>query len=902
MAPGNRAPPRDRGEVVVLGGGLAGIAATAALVDAGVDVLLLEAGDAPGGKLRATSGGVPRGPLVWEARRASVTRLVERLGLAEDVMPASPSSSARYVVRDGALCALQPDLRSLWSTRALSWRDRLMLATEPLRMALGARRGGRADGDDESVAAFFRRHFGAAVADRLVAAMVGGIWAGDPELLSLHSCFPDVAALAQTHGSVVKGLLQRQRALAAAARVTRALPPSASSLSPSSEASLPPRGSLTLRGGLASIGAAAAATLPVRTGATVTAVAVGAGQGVRLTLQDGSVVQARAVVVATEAPAAARLLAPVDAALSSSLAGIAYAPLAVVHWREDSPGSARLPAGFGWLAPPRERTFSLGTLFVTDLVGGADKDDGRRRFAGFVGGVLAPQRAALDEFALARGLTDELRALTGGAFGAVLHVERQPHAVAQPTLGHRERVARLRALTADGALVLAGSYLGAGAMRCAVEAGVEAAAAVVARLPALPPSAWSTRSSPLSTAPAVDAVEAVVAPPSSWLPPAGAPSSLDVVPLVVVGASYRAVSTELRARLAACEPSTAPSSTASMASSLPPSASSPAAALLSAGYADGVVVLATCSRVEWIVSSSRPQWAAEILKSTLLTRVPGARLHVRTGGAAAHYLLRVGMGLDSVAEGEPAVGRQLVLAFERAHRDGTADRVLRQCWRATQQLLGERRRRGVVRHGLGVQTLVVEALQHRGVARDAPVGVLGRGEIGRAVAGALSAAGHTAVTLYGRQDAAAFAAFARAGRAVVVCTGAPAAHAVLPARDDGAVVVDVGVPAQVASAPGWTSVGLEDLLAQPRRLLDDGSRAWLVEQVATFARRLSHDLAAPAPAGTLSAIDEERRVFLRETLPPLLEKLPAPSAHEVRRACAAFAHSLIERVRAESPP
>ncbi|MBM3962132.1 MAG: protoporphyrinogen oxidase, partial [Planctomycetes bacterium] len=565
VAPGNRASPRDRGEVVVLGGGLAGIAATAALVDAGVDVLLLEAGDALGGKLRATSGGVPRGPLVWEARRASVTRLVERLGLAGAVVPASPASNARYVVRDGALCALRPDLRSLWSTRALSWRDRLMLATEPLRMALGARRGGRADADDESVAAFFRRHFGAAVADRLVAAMVGGIWAGDPELLSLHSCFPDVAALAQTHGSVVKGLLQRQRALAAAARVTRALPPSASSL--------PPSGSLTLRGGLASIGAAAAATLPVRTGATVTAVAVDGGQGVRLTLQDGSVVQARAVVVATEAPVAARLLAPVDAALSSSLAGIAYAPLAVVHWREDSPGSARLPAGFGWLAPPRERTFSLGTLFVTDLAGGAYDDDGRRRFAGFVGGVLAPQRAALDEFALARGLADELRALTGGAFGAVLHVERQPHAVAQPTLGHRERVARLRALTADGALVLAGSYLGAGAMRCAVEAGVEAAAAAVARLPALSPSAWATTSSPLSTAPAVDAVEDVVAPSPSWLPPAEAPSSPNVVPLVVVGASYRTVSTELRARLAACEPSTALLSAAPMASPLPPFAS-----------------------------------------------------------------------------------------------------------------------------------------------------------------------------------------------------------------------------------------------------------------------------------------------------------------------------------------
>jgi len=264
-----------------------------------------------------------------------------------------------------------------------------------------------------------------------------------------------------------------------------------------------------------------------------------------------------------------------------------------------------------------------------------------------------------------------------------------------------------------------------------------------------------------------------------------------------------------------------------------------------------------------------------------------------------HYLLRVAMGLDSVAEGEPAVGRQLVLAFERAHKEHSADRALRQCWRAVQQLMGERRKRGVVRHGIGVQTLVVEELQQRGVRREAPVAVLGQGEIGRAVVVALNDAGFTTIATFRRDSRAALDEFARECAAVIVCTGAPAAHAVLPSRNDAPLVIDVGVPAQIAASPGWTSVSLEDLLAQPRRLLDDETRDWLVEQVASGADRLAKDLAAPAPAGALSVIDEERRVFLRETLPPLLEKLPPQHADELRRACNAFAHTLMERVREE---
>ena len=163
---------------------------------------------------------------------------------------------------------------------------------------------------------------------------------------------------------------------------------------------------------------------------------------------------------------------------------------------------------------------------------------------------------------------------------------------------------------------------------------------------------------------------------------------------------------------------------------------------------------------------------------------------------------------------------------------------------------------------------------------------------------ALRDAGYAHVEGHKRDTMADLLTLASRASAIVVCTGGPAAFVDFPARSTpGAVIVDVGVPAQVRSAQGFTRVTLEELLARPRRLLDDETRAWLVAQVGTSAEKLSRDLTDDVAAGALGVIDEERRVFLRETLPPLLEKLPHDAAEDVRRACTAFAHHLMERVR-----
>lgn len=874
-------------DVVVIGGGLAGLAAAARLKERGVQALVLEADDELGGKLRAVSPNphdvtLSRGPIVWEARRENVTRLMHLLGLGDDVIATLPVK-ARYVLRGGKLCALQPHPVSILTTKALTLRDRAHLLREPL-LPRGAVR------DDESLARFFRRRFGHDVAEGLLFAMANGIWAGDPERLSAAVCFPDMVAAERDHGSVLVGTVKRLRAAARA-----------------KDSEKKPKGSLTLKRGLGSVGAAAAAVLQTRTGVRVSALEQRA-QDVLVRTSAGDVV-ARAVVVAVEAHAARHLLT--DKIVDSILCEVTYSTLALVHWRERKAGESRLPKGFGWLAPPRERSFSLGALFASDMLPSLGASSGapqtsRRVFSSFVGGLLAPEKAHLTDAELERNLAQELGRLTGGRFGDVLHIERAAHAVAQPTLGHSGRMARLQESLAQSRVAVAGSWLGAGAMKDAVDSGFNAADDVATRLARDPVRAPVRDALPQDVKVPTGAASGVVPKLHVVISSERETFNDDVIepgresndarekrvgqaPFAVVGASYRDVATEVRAKLAALERG----------------ADAPSHALVEAGYAEGVVFLETCSRVEWLISSTRPAWAAEILKSTLARRVPDSRVHTKTGHAGAHYLLRVAMGLDSVAEGEPAVGRQLVLAFEKAHKDGAADRSLRLAWRGVQQLMGERRRRGVVRHGLGVQTLVIEELAAKGIAKSDDVLVFGQGEIGRAVSSALKDAGYTRALPHRRSTQLQFLAEAEKARAVVVCTGGPAPFVELPARagsTHGALVIDIGVPTQVKSAPGWTQVMLEDLLMQPRRMLDDETRAWLVDQVEHAADRLSKDLADPVPATALSAIDEARRIFLRETLPPLLEKLPNASAEEVRRACVAFAHNLMERVRDGNGP
>jgi len=362
-----------------------------------------------------------------------------------------------------------------------------------------------------------------------------------------------------------------------------------------------------------------------------------------------------------------------------------------------------------------------------------------------------------------------------------------------------------------------------------------------------------------------------------------------VIPLALVGMSYREAPSAVRAGLVA----------------LDSGPEGPAQQLLGAGEITGVVRIESCARVEWLLASPRPSWAAELFGAALLGAAENPdhlRPRVRHGAAAVGGLLRVAAGLDSVAQGEHAIGNQVLRSFERAHEAGTMCRNLHVAWRGVGELLGRARR--ILPQGRtgGVQALVVQRMPD--VPRDRPIAVFGLGEIGRAMLRALADAGFTAVESFNRASMRAFEAAVQRAHTVIVASGAPQAWLKLPLVGEegggGRQVFDLGSPLQVVDAPGWHLTPLDELLDGHGAVLPEREYAALDAECAASAERICQTLLAPPPSDTLAAMTAMRTDFMQNKLPGLLEGLTPQRARKVTSEVNAVLHQFISAARRES--
>ena len=356
-----------------------------------------------------------------------------------------------------------------------------------------------------------------------------------------------------------------------------------------------------------------------------------------------------------------------------------------------------------------------------------------------------------------------------------------------------------------------------------------------------------------------------------------------MIPLALVGMSYREAPSAVRAGLVA----------------LDSEAGGPAHQLLEAGEITGVVRIESCARVEWLLASPRPAWAAELFSAALIGAAENPeqlRPRVRHGAAAARALLRVAAGLDSVAQGEHAIGNQVLRAFERAHEAGTVCRSLRVTWRGVGDLLGRARR--ILPQGRtgGVQALVIQRMSE--VPRDAQIAVFGFGEIGRAMLRALADAGFTAVESFNRASMRAFEGVVQSAATVIVASGAPHAWLTLPAGA-GRRVFDLGSPLQLRAAPGWQVTALDELLDGNGAVLPENEYAALDLECAAGADRVCQTLLQPPPSDTLAAMTAMRTEFMQNKLPGLLEGLTPQRARKVTSEVNAVLHEFICAARRE---
>lgn len=357
-----------------------------------------------------------------------------------------------------------------------------------------------------------------------------------------------------------------------------------------------------------------------------------------------------------------------------------------------------------------------------------------------------------------------------------------------------------------------------------------------------------------------------------------------MIPLALVGMSYREAPSAVRAGLAAFD-------TAS---------SGPSKQLLDSGEITGIVRIESCARVEWLMASPRPAWAAELFSAILIGAAENPdhlRPRVRHGAAAIGGLLRVAAGLDSVAQGEHAIGNQVLRSFERAHEAGTMCRNLHVAWRGVGEMLNRARR--ILPQGRtgGVQALVLQRIS--AAPRDTPIAVFGLGEIGQAMLRALADAGFTAVESFNRATMRAFEAALTRAKVVIVASGAPHAWATLP-EGNGRLAFDLGSPLQLVAAPGWRLTALDELLDGHGAVLPESEYAALDTECVASAERIVQALLAPPPSDRLAAMTAIRSEFMQNKLPGLLEGLPPQRARKLTSEVNAMLHEFISAARRES--
>jgi oxygen-dependent protoporphyrinogen oxidase len=377
-------------------------------------------------------------------------------------------------VPEGFVLLAPNRLGPMLMTPILSWRGKL-------RMLLDLVLPRKVDDTDESLASFVKRRLGREALDRLVQPLIGGIYTADPNDLSLKATLPQFATMERETGSLIRAAFRQGRRARSAER----------------NASGARYGLFaTLAEGMDTLPRALAAALPegtVRTGAAVRRLSRPDPISPWVVdLLDGPPIEASAVVLATEAHAAARLVDGFDPDLALRLRAIPYASSAIVNiaYRRDQ--VAHPLDGFGAVVPRAEGRSILAISFLSVKFPGR-APSGTALLRVFVGGATQPDLFERDDEMLVTVVRQELAELLGAVGEPLLAaVGRHPRAMPQYTLGHLERVAAIRQqLARHSRLILTGNaFDGVGIPDC-VRAAQSAADATLSALadPAKPAAA-----------------------------------------------------------------------------------------------------------------------------------------------------------------------------------------------------------------------------------------------------------------------------------------------------------------------------------------------------------------------------------------------------------------------------
>jgi oxygen-dependent protoporphyrinogen oxidase len=373
-----------------------------------------------------------------------------------------------YIVHNGKLELLPEGFFLLAPTRLWPFiQSPLFSLAGKLRIASELFLPRKNSNADESLGSFVRRRFGAEALERVAQPLMGGIYASDPDKLSLSATMPRFLEMERKQRSVIYALWSAQR------RRRR-------------DAGSGARWSLfvTLSGGMERFVDAIARRLPegcVRPDSRVRALRFDETQKTwRMMIDRDEAIEAAGVVLATPAYNAANLIAPLASDAAAQLNQISYASTATVSLAFKRADFPKPPESFGFVVPATEKRKITACTFSSLKYPGR-APEGTILLRAFVGGSLQPELFSDDDDTMQRSVRSEIANLLGvGAEPILSRIWRHPNSMPQYHVGHEERIERVQArLRPFPSLALAGSaYSGVGISDC-VRTGEEAAEAVI---------------------------------------------------------------------------------------------------------------------------------------------------------------------------------------------------------------------------------------------------------------------------------------------------------------------------------------------------------------------------------------------------------------------------------------
>jgi oxygen-dependent protoporphyrinogen oxidase len=403
-------------DVIVIGGGISGLATANGLLQRGLEPLVLERQATPGGNAiseRFDGFLMEHGPTTFNASVPGASEQIEALGLLENARDLGPDVKRRYLRDQGQLTGISAHPAGFLLSNYLSPKARVSLLMEVLRP--------RKRGDEEeSIHQFTSRRFGQEFADKVIEPMAAGLFMGDSKRLSINGAFARLADMERRHGSIIRAILKARKG------------------------SEPGRHLYSWRAGIGTIPRVLVQRLGkrVKTGVAVLGLRKTFG-GFEVKTNTGTL-QARAIVLAVQPHVAAELLEPLDVEGANAAAGITAPPVNVVFLGYRREQVNHPLDGLGFLATKDPGRILSGAQFLSTMYEGR-APEGYVAISAYAGGARNPELAGWDEARLVAETHHELSDLLGIKGPPVVQrTRRWTLGLPQYELGHPGRVVHLR--------------------------------------------------------------------------------------------------------------------------------------------------------------------------------------------------------------------------------------------------------------------------------------------------------------------------------------------------------------------------------------------------------------------------------------------------------------------------